>query len=1013
MLNSTQYMRFLGGEVSPNLWNMADFDKYGKWFANAENIRFETLGAFKNRTGFIKVANTKNNLAGEKIKLLSFVFNNNESFMIELGKYYFRVFKDGKVITDAEGNPKVWNTNITFDEDEDVKYAQSGDTVFLATGKSPLYEIHRLEIDGSNWEIKEFKFLDDCHPVGEKNTDKTKIISAENQNQNNEITYSMLFDSNIVFPTLNFEITIEDYEGKSSSILNTKGISFSSWDEIKEYIIENGILFETTGLTIETNFSKTGFVFKKTKNDGKETPEYIYFKFGQNINEQKTYDLPYSENLSSSEFIKTQVYDFSNSFPKKLILPEEIREEFKTEEIYITKEELVTISNKTNSVQDKNDESFSLFSTKIQELTANRYSFIFIYQKPIVGIAVIDKIPLTLKFVDNEDNSRVLNGSLYGEYIQNTASLYAKKQESIKKTYKLTASDEIFKDKEIGDIVMVENYIEAGASSVSNLGTTNNAWRYGDIMKTDGAWSLTSMGNWAGTLVLEYSLTGESPWKPVTTIQSGSTSAGGNTDIMVSNNANQSGTVTAGDSKIIYMRVKAKITAAGTYKLTANAIGRTFTINSYYKILSKTDNKNCVVECVKNDIGEFKNAFAYSFGVFNKKDGYPTAIGFYQNRLILGKGYELWLSKSNDFWDFYEPISISKDDPINMSLLSYKVNTIKNIVSLRNFFVFSTGAEYGITSEGALSQDDKYLSTLSMHGSISARPIIIGNVVLFVDSSANTVRALRYTFESESYEAEDISIMQELMFKNKKFVTTELLQNEKECLFLDEDGTIWVLKFLPEQEILAWSHWKHAKHKITNLCVVQNGHKNDLYIAVDTENGKQIELMSDNIYLDSSETHYFSTKTNAVITDFPAREKVAVFADDNLYNLEVEENGTVNLPKEAQNVTIGLKYSAEATLLSPVTQVAEGVYTTYNRHKPFKTYFHYRDSYGFKVGAKEEEKMKIDFNLNERHKNPSSGKTSVLFVSKYDGSGQVSFKQEEPYQMNIENILLEVDYGGR
>ena len=348
-----------------------------------------------------------------------------------------------------------------------------------------------------------------------------------------------------------------------------------------------------------------------------------------------------------------------------------------------------------------------------------------------------------------------------------------------------------------------------------------------------------------------------------------------------------------------------------------------------------------------------------------------------------------------------------------MSLRSYKVNTIKNIVSLRNFFVFSTGAEYGITSEGTLSQDDKYLSTLSMHGSISARPIIVGNIVLFVDSSSNTVRALKYTFESESYEAEEISIFQEQIFKNKKFVTTEYLPNEKECLFLDTEGTVWVLKFMPEQEMLAWSHWKHAKHKITNLCAVQNGAKHDLYIAVDTENGKQIELMTDNMYLDSVKTYSFDEATNTINTDFTKDDEVAVFADGSLYNVKVGENGIINLPNEAQNVTIGLKYTSEATLLSPVLQIGEGVYTTYNRHKPFKAYFCYRDSYGFKVGAKEEEKMKVDLDFNNREKEPSSGKTNILFTSRYDGSSQVSFVQEEPYQMNIENILLEVDYGGR
>ena len=54
-----QRFRFLGGEVSPNMYHSADMDKYGRWFSKAENIRFDTLGAFRNRTGFEKIANTK------------------------------------------------------------------------------------------------------------------------------------------------------------------------------------------------------------------------------------------------------------------------------------------------------------------------------------------------------------------------------------------------------------------------------------------------------------------------------------------------------------------------------------------------------------------------------------------------------------------------------------------------------------------------------------------------------------------------------------------------------------------------------------------------------------------------------------------------------------------------------------------------------------------------------------------------------------------------------------------
>ena len=95
-----QYSSFLGGEVSQRLWHRADMDKFGKWFADETNIRFRETGSFCNRGGFAHVANTKNNNPNDTIKILSFSFNDEQSYLVELGSKdgvgYARFFHDGK-----------------------------------------------------------------------------------------------------------------------------------------------------------------------------------------------------------------------------------------------------------------------------------------------------------------------------------------------------------------------------------------------------------------------------------------------------------------------------------------------------------------------------------------------------------------------------------------------------------------------------------------------------------------------------------------------------------------------------------------------------------------------------------------------------------------------------------------------------------------------------------------------------------------------------------------------------
>ena len=168
-----QYFTFLGGEISPRLWHRADLEKYGQWFSVAENIRFDTVGAFRNRPGFLRVgkALSTNN---ETTKMLPFVYNNNISYIIELTNEKFRVFNKDGFITDENGEPIIFNTSFVFGETKDLRFAQSTDTLFITSGESGIWEIKRLSEDGKQWEMKEFEFS--IPPVGDENTDKNKTI---------------------------------------------------------------------------------------------------------------------------------------------------------------------------------------------------------------------------------------------------------------------------------------------------------------------------------------------------------------------------------------------------------------------------------------------------------------------------------------------------------------------------------------------------------------------------------------------------------------------------------------------------------------------------------------------------------------------------------------------------------------------------------------------------------------------------------------------------------------------
>jgi hypothetical protein len=223
---------------------------------------------------------------------------------------------------------------------------------------------------------------------------------------------------------------------------------------------------------------------------------------------------------------------------------------------------------------------------------------------------------------------------------------------------------------------------------------------------------------------------------------------------------------------------------------------------------------------------------------------------------------------------------------------------------------------------------------------------------------------------------------------------------------------------MPEQNIMAWSHWKHGQYKITNLCVSPRGAYDDLYVVVDAPDGKFVEKLDEGIYSDSVEEYLFEEPVVEVQTQLIEGKVVNV--DDginNKYKASVNEFGKVKLRSPSANVKIGLSYNSTATLLTPTISLQDGTYTTFRKQKLNKAYFIYKDSFGFKVGEENSEKMEIDFQSPadsiESQVSLSSGKKSVLIPNTYDSTARLSFVQDEPYPMKIVNVLLESDYGGQ
>ena len=951
---------FLGGEVSPSLYERADMEKFSRWFSKAENIRFMETGGFKKRNGFVKVADTRNNRSGEKIKLLAFSFNDEQSFLVEMDNDYARFYDKNGLI---KVNDAPYELPLPFDliEEGDIKYAQSGDIIFIAHPTSGIYELSRIKKDGTEWKIK--KFNTDIYPMDEENTDGGITLSAAATTvtdiasialKNPQGTYS------VRNPKLySGSTTVYEYNGTRSFAELAAGITAVISSSNLEATINDNVLSITP-----TDPDATVPAYRL---------EYDYLD-----------DVEVPQHLEHDWAVFVRQHSMSYSFPNDAVFCSTI---------------FVAIYQPRMGHVYAN----TLFATTTSGLEASLSSISAQYEPYITNTS--NSISITHSSYPTDFN-------VYYRCWMNTSGDITPEGSG----YQLTSNTSaFFDDIAVGECVLVKHKLDA----LDEFVDWSNGSGSKTIGPTTGEYRLTTTGTWAGSATLSYSDDNKTTWHVIYKWDS----PGGS----YPHNITLSSKIES--DNLVYFKFDA--TVSNGEHLYANIGSNSAVVNSYYKVLQKTSETTALAKCIKNDVGEFSTNSMWRKQAFSKEKGWPQTIAFYQNRLFIGKDYILYGSKTNDFWDFYEPITLKDDDPISMSLLSQKVNTIKNLVTQRSFFTFTAGGEFGIASEGALTQKDKYLKQFSANGSADCLPVLISDVVLFVDKSKNSIRALKYSLESDGYEAPDITLTLRELLKDEEIMSTDTIFEDKEAFFLSRknsgsaeypiwDYTIWDLKYITDQNVIAWSHWKHAFGNITNICVVPNGAKHDLYIAVEGNGGKWIEKLSRDEYMDTVEYYNYSDIVDGkvTVTGIPGYKK-EVMQDNKRYVVTIGSDNKITVPADIASgvFKVGSIFDTQATLLGPVVELSNYARSTYEKKNPFKVFFYYLNSYGFKVGVEEDEKMEIEWQHPvtdiDNGEQLTSGKKSVLIPSRFEHSARISFVQNEPYPMEVCDVLMQTDYGGK
>lgn len=84
---------FSGGELAPSLYSRVDTNKYATGLRTCRNMQVMSHGGAQNRAGTYFVGEVKDST--KTVRLLPFVFNSTQTYVLEFGDQYLRVHRDG------------------------------------------------------------------------------------------------------------------------------------------------------------------------------------------------------------------------------------------------------------------------------------------------------------------------------------------------------------------------------------------------------------------------------------------------------------------------------------------------------------------------------------------------------------------------------------------------------------------------------------------------------------------------------------------------------------------------------------------------------------------------------------------------------------------------------------------------------------------------------------------------------------------------------------------------------
>jgi hypothetical protein len=308
---------------------------------------------------------------------------------------------------------------------------------------------------------------------------------------------------------------------------------------------------------------------------------------------------------------------------------------------------------------------------------------------------------------------------------------------------------------------------------------------------------------------------------------------------------------------------------------------------------------------------------------FSDARGWPIAISFHQNRMVIGGSRDLpnglWLSRSGRFLDFDLGTGLD-DEAIAFRLSANEAPTIRALQSGRHLQIFTSIGEWIVTGD-PLTPINIQVRQQSRIGSAIDRqvpPRDVDGATLFAARNGREIREFLFADTVQAYQAPDLA----LLARHRVNTPVDQAFDRRRRLFLIvmEDGTMATIGIYRNADIVAWSQ-QATGGNILSVAVTDTR----TFLLIERANGVFVEELSDDLFVDAG-----VTLTEALPTttwsglDHLEGQTVTVLADTATVETTVVTAGQITLSTPANKISAGLAYTHIVEPLSPATSSTSG-----------------------------------------------------------------------------------------